>query len=147
MVIQINHTALYLMLQFYTMSNTFSTMGLHLRYRLWIAELNADTTLLRIFDDYIAELATKNEMAELTKGITHFKVKFMHLRTESDTLKHEMHLVKMKLAALSKKAGEEQQDASIQSGHALLEKNYTDFRETFNTTQKEFVQFADEWLK
>ena len=31
-------------------------MTLHLRYRLWIAEMNFDINVLRIFEDYIKVL-------------------------------------------------------------------------------------------
>ena len=36
-----------------------SIMTLHLEYRLWIAEMNADINVLRIFDDYLKELIRK----------------------------------------------------------------------------------------
>lgn len=58
-------------------------MRLHLRYRLWIAEMNADITVLRIFDDYIAEIK-KNDPQ--TKGvISDFQKQFIDFRKGSMT--------------------------------------------------------------
>jgi hypothetical protein len=48
-----------------------SIMGLHLQYRLWIAELNADINALRIFDDYLAEIALKNNTDNV---VNHIKI-------------------------------------------------------------------------
>ena len=38
------------------MPATPSVMSLHLQYRLWIAELNFDINVLRIFGDYLARI-------------------------------------------------------------------------------------------
>lgn len=76
-----------------------SRMGLHLMYRLWIAELNHDINLLRIFDDYLLEAKTKSVEAGISEKIDAFKKSFAELRTEIDELRHSMHLVKMKLAS------------------------------------------------
>ena len=42
-----------------------SAMSLHLQYRLWIAELNFDINVLRIFGDYLTELRTKRKEQEV----------------------------------------------------------------------------------
>ncbi len=81
------------------MANPYSIMALHFRYRLWIAEMNSDINVLRIFDDYVAELASKNSDPAVKGGVAGFKKEFILLRTEIDELRHEMHLCKMSLSA------------------------------------------------
>ena len=71
------------------MPTTSSIMSLHLRYRLWIAEMNSDITILRIFDDYLTELSSKKEKPQVQKGIKNFQQQFINLRKEIDDLKHE----------------------------------------------------------
>ena len=84
------------------MPNTPSIMGLHFRYRLWIAEMNSHINIIRIFDDYIAELSSKKNVPAIKEGIDQFKKEFVSLRQQIDDLRHEMHLSKMTLAADSK---------------------------------------------
>lgn len=86
------------------MNATPAIMTLHLRYRLWIAEMNFDINVLRIFEDYIKELSNINEQPKVKTGIADFKKKFGDIRKEIDELRHEMHLHKMKLASIYAKA-------------------------------------------
>ena len=57
-----------------------SIMSLHLRYRLWIAEMNSDITILRIFDDYLNEIAVKNNEPEAKTKMEYFQEQFISLR-------------------------------------------------------------------
>lgn len=124
-----------------------SIMGLHLRYRLWIAELNSDITILRIFDDYLEELLSKKGDPQVQKGIEGFQQQFISLRKENDELKHEMHLLKMKLAAYSK-AGESIDSKTYQTdNHEVLKSRYYDFRKVFDKMKIDFGDFEAKWLK
>ncbi len=128
------------------MPGTLSVMSMHLRYRLWIAEMNADINVLRIFEDYMHELADKKQVREVITGIEYFREQFMDLRKEIDELRHEMHLEKMQLAAAAKKSKETDQKISFKETYAALKKRYLDFRKTFNSTKKEFEEFEGNWL-
>src|SRR5436305_1069245 len=79
-----------------------SIMPLHLQYRLWISDLNADINTLRIFDDYLNELKAKGLKEDSLKLLNNYNDRFINLRKELDELRHEMHLAKMKLGALAK---------------------------------------------
>jgi hypothetical protein len=129
------------------MANTYSIMGLHLHYRLWIAEMNSDITLLRIFEDYVEELASKKNEPAVKAGIDNFEQHFVNLRKESDELRHEMHLIKMKLAAQSKETVPVRKKVSTKENHDDIKKRYASYRKTFNRVKKEFQQFASKWLK
>lgn len=123
-----------------------SIMSLHLRYRLWIAELNADINALRILNDYIIELETKKKVAEVVKGTDQFKKQFTSLRKEIDGLSHEMHLLKMKLAALARENKPLTKKSFSADNHKGLKRRYAAFRKIFTKVKKEFGKFEGKWL-
>ena len=123
------------------MPNTPSITNLHLRYRLWIAELNQDITVLRIFNDYIAEAESSALSAETSKHIEEFKNSFLEHRKKIDELKHSMHLLKMKLAADAKKIGQITPELYKADNHIELKKQYLVFRKAFESFKKDFILF------
>jgi hypothetical protein len=130
------------------MSNSASIMGRHFRYRLWIAEMNADINIMRIFDDYIAEISSKKNEPAVKEGIKNFRHEFVRLRGEIDQLRHEMHLTKMTLAARAREGRESKKTAaSPKENHADLKKRYTGYRKEFNKVKKEFAAFEVDCLQ
>jgi len=128
------------------MPATPTVMGLHLKYRLWIAEMNADITILRIFEDYLNELATKREEPEVKTGIEEFEKEFIGLRAEIDELRHEMHMHKMNLAAHAKKNQPFEKEDYESGKHGPLETKYLTYNKNFKRVSKEFGQFQEKWL-
>ena len=117
-------------------------MRLHLKYRLWIAEMNADTSVLRIFNDYLGWLEQKDNTREIDNCINTYKQQFAELRKELDELRHEMHIVKMKLAALSKQ-GNAEVDIKELVGFKACKERYKTFRKKFSETKKEFTKLEE----
>jgi hypothetical protein len=117
-----------------------SIMTLHLEYRLWIAELNADINVLRIFDDYLKEISAQKKSNQTT-GINIYRGQFLELRKEIDELRHEMHLNKMKLAASAKTENVVIKDLEKNIHHKEITARYNAFRKNFDKTKKEFQQF------
>ena len=124
-----------------------SIMGLHLRYRLWIAELNQDINVLRIFDDYMQEMKSRKVEPEVKTGVEDFKKRFIQLRKEIDELKHTMHLLKMKLAAESREMKQISYKTFQTDNHTALKKRYLAFRKLFDKVKKEFSRFEGKWLQ
>ena len=124
-----------------------SIMGLHLQYRLWIAELNADINALRIFDDYLADIALKNNTDNVINHIKDYNEQFLSLRSKIDDLKHEMHINKMALAAVAKKAHSSVRNIGRDIKHAELRKLYKLFRKTFDKTKRSFQKFESRLMK
>ena len=60
-----------------------SPMSLHLKYRLWIAELNFDINVLRIFGDYLAELRSRRSEPEVKTKTDYFENSFQRLRSRN----------------------------------------------------------------
>jgi hypothetical protein len=113
----------------------------HLRYRLWIAELNFYINILRIFDDSIEMRTSNKQTAAIRKKIDYFKKVIIDIRKEIDDLRHEMHLIKMKLAA---HAREEKPtlDTSLQaSTDQLIIKRFTSMQKNFDKLKEDFIQF------
>ena len=117
-----------------------SVLQLHLKYRLWIAEMNADINALRIFNDYLNLLKEANNNKQTEKQLETYEKCFAELRTELDNLRHEMHIIKMKLATFLKEKQTDVDAAKAAIGHAQCKEHYKAFREKFDTVKKEFKQ-------
>jgi hypothetical protein len=128
------------------MSNVLPLMGLHLHYRLGIAEMNSDFSVLGIFDDYLAELSSIKNEPEVKAGINNFQEQFIVLRKEIDELKHEMHLQNMKLAEYSREGKSLDYQTYREENHNPLEERYLRFRKDFDKLKTEFSQFQSTWL-
>jgi hypothetical protein len=124
------------------MPATISIMSLHLRYRLWIAEMNSDINVLRIFADYLIELESKKNVPAIIAGIDHFKQQFISLRKEIDELRHEMQLIKMNLSAATRDNKALNNKTSSTDNHTALKNRFTAFRKIFNKVKKEFGLFT-----
>jgi len=123
-----------------------SIMAFHLRYRLWIAELNFDIDILRIFDDYLYKLANKENEPEVRSGVAYFKKQFTIARKEIDQLRHNMHLLKMELAAYSREGKNLAPDDLEGNDHSTLKKHHARFRRNFNKLKMTFSDFESKWL-
>lgn len=127
------------------MPSNISITSLHLRYRLWIAEMNADITILRILSDYLQDHDAKKEQPELNARIEYFQGRFIDLRKDLDELKHEMHLIKMKLGADSRETRPLDFETYQKDNHAGLEERYLTFRKKFDNVKDEFKNFEGRW--
>ena len=117
--------------------------GLHLQYRLWIADMNADIDVLRILNDYMVDKSAKNKDADIASRISYFKEAFLQLRTEMDELRHEMHLNKMKLASFAKGSNLSIKAIENSINHKTLKERYKLFKKSFATIKKEYQDFEN----
>ena len=129
------------------MSDTPSIMSLHLGYRLWIAEMNFDINVLRIFNDYLEELSSKKDETEVNTKIEYFEQKFPVLRKEIDELRNEMHLLKMKLASYARERRPLDYKTYLEDNHTHIRERYLQFRKNFDRAKNEFEDFEKRWLK
>jgi hypothetical protein len=129
------------------MPATPSAMSLHLRYRLWIAELNFDINVLRIFGDYLAELRSRRKEPEVKSKSDHFEKQFLGLRTEIDELRHEMQLGKMKLGALGRDTKPFDYKEFNRDSRAPLKKRFSVYKTNFKKINIEFEKFEGQWLQ
>ncbi|MBS1607882.1 MAG: hypothetical protein JSS70_03700 [Bacteroidetes bacterium] len=119
------------------MSESIALKSLHLEYRIWIAELNFDINLIRIFNDSLLELtpAYKAETAS-------FEIKFNTSRETIDELRHRMHIEKMNLAAITRdKNTLSQYETRITENHKTIRDDFFRFRVLFNDLKSDFLRF------
>jgi hypothetical protein len=114
-----------------------SVMSLHLCYRLWIAELNFDINVLRIFGDYQAELRNRKE-GETKSRTDYFEKQFIALRTENDELRHEMQLSKMKLGAHARDARPLDYKQFSKENHIPIRRRLAAYKAGFKKIKTEF---------
>ena len=129
------------------MAKTYALAGLHLRYRLWIAELNHYIDIIRISQDYcVFEEKDKLDAVVVSDGIEYFNAKFIELRREIDDVRNRLHLLKMKIAADAKEVKEINQKTYISDSHAAIKKQMLTFKTTFNGIINEFCRFEKRYF-
>ena len=128
------------------MPTTTSAMSLHLKYRLWIAELNFDINVLRIFGDYLTELRTRRKEAEVKSKADYFEKTFQGLRNEIDELRHEMHIGKMKLGAYGRDGNPFDYKVFNTESQVPLKKRLSAYKAGFKKIVVEFEEFEGQWL-
>jgi len=119
-----------------------STISLHLGYRIWIAEMNFDINVIRIYKDYLQELIDKNEDPSIASKVQEFDNLLQAFRTDIDELRNDMHLLKMKLASNIRKHKQMDQAAYKADDHPGLKARYTDFRKKFEKLKSDLSVFV-----
>jgi hypothetical protein len=117
-----------------------SLISLHLQYRLWIAEMNFDINIIRIYNDYLQELRLKAIKPAGALELDKYEKDLLIIRADIDELRNEMHLGKMKLANYVRK--ENVIDAEQTEEHSSLIKRYSDFRNKFAAVKTELNDLA-----
>ena len=119
-----------------------STISLHLRYRIWIAEMNFDINVIRIYKDYLQELSTNAQEGNLIKKVEDFEKTLQSFRNDIDDLRNEMHLLKMKLAGQIRKQKQTDAVPGKTDDHTGLKTRYLDFRKRFETLKSDLSVFV-----
>jgi hypothetical protein len=125
------------------MAETVSLKSLHLEYRLWIAELNLDINLIRIFNDRLIEMSAENKSATAKSIIEDFGKKFNTSRETIDELRHRMHIEKMNLAATVREHPSPDHKISIPGNYKTISEDFFNFRVSFNELKSGFLRFEN----
>jgi len=128
------------------MPATPSAMSLHLKYRLWIAELNFDINVLRIFGDYLTELRSRHKEPEVKAKSDYFEKTFQGLRNEIDELRHELHIGKMKLGAFGRDGKPFDYKVFNSENQLPMKKRFSGYKSDFKKINIEFEEFEGQWL-
>lgn len=123
------------------MAQEIAIKSLHLEYRLWIAELNFDINLIRIFNDRLLEIGEENKAAETKKKVQDFEKKFSVNRDTIDSLRHRMHLEKMNLAAIARENAKPGLKIPVPENYASIRNDFFEFRVSFNDLKSDFLRF------
>jgi hypothetical protein len=125
------------------MAETVSLKSLHLEYRLWIAELNLDINLIRIFNDRLIEMAEENKSGAGKSTLEDFGKKFNTSRETIDELRHRMHIEKMNLAATAREHTAADHKISIPENYKTIRDDFFSFRVSFNELKSGFLRFEN----
>ncbi len=117
--------------------------SLHLEYRIWIAELNFDINLMRIFKDRINEITAAYPTDEIKIVTCNFEKKFIDSRLVNDELRHRMHIEKMNLTAMNKGKKEANLKTDIPGHYEAIKKDLFAFRIHFNELKNDFLGFEN----
>jgi len=104
--------------------------------------MNSDIDLLRIYNDYLQELKVLQNALKLKPEIERFETAFSSLRNELDTLKNEMHLLKMKLATFIREKKKLDYSDYKTDNHKLLKKKYVSLSKKFGAIKADLKKLV-----
>ena len=122
------------------MAQTISLKSLHLEYRLWIAELNYDITLIRIFNDRLVEIIAA-EKDKASKVAQRLSKKLNEIRESIDGLSHRLQIEKMNLAATARENPAYDHQIDIPANHSSIRNDFYNFRISFNELKSDFLSY------
>ncbi len=121
---------------------TVSLQSLHLEYKLWIAELNFDIEMIRIFEAHLEKIASVNtNNKEVLSKVEHFQNQFIRQREVIDELKHDLHTSEVQLAAFTQEMSTVGYDSERMDNHSGLRERFLTFKKIFSQLKDEFHSF------
>ncbi len=128
------------------MITTLHPHKLHLEYQLWIAELNFDIQLIKIFEDHLAYIVSNNSSKKLLPKIEQFQNQFIRQREVIDELKHDLNISEKQLAAFVRDMATVGYENERLDNHPGLRERFLTFRNLFEDLKIRFRLFETEWM-
>ena len=128
------------------MVTTLPPFKLHVEYQLWIAELNFDTELIKIFESHLAYIASHNTSKKLLAHIEQFQNQFIRQKEVIDELKHDLNISEKQLVAFVKDMTAVGFDNERLDNHSELRERFLTFRNLFEDLKTRFRHFETEHL-
>lgn len=118
---------------------------LHFEHKLWDNQLNFAAEEIKIYEDRLEYLSTRNTDKDMLAKLEHFQNQFIRQKEVIDELKHKIKLHEQELAGFA-------EDNPIAIDHRHFQ-DHTGFRDEMNTFNKlfaelkqEFQQYSAEWM-
>lgn len=124
---------------------TLPVPSLHVEYRLWINELNFYKEEIRIFEDHLAALVSRNTDRNFAAQAEHFQNQFFLQKEVIDRIKHELGVSERQLAAFVKDHAEVGFESVSMDNHGKLRKDMSIFRNIYKELKEEFRRFEAQW--
>jgi hypothetical protein len=118
---------------------------LHFDHQLWYSEASFFADELKIYQNRLEEIASKNTKSEVRAQIEHFQNQFIIQKEQIDILKHEITIYEQGLAKYAKENPVAIDHKLFDSNNALTERAEM-FRTIFTELKAEFKKFASEWM-
>ena len=128
------------------MITTLPPYKLHIEYQFWIAELNFDVELIKIFESHLAFIASGNTAKKLMPGIEQFQNQFIRQREVIDELKHDLNVSEKQLAAFVREMSPIGFDNERLDNHSGLRARFLTFHDLFDDLKGRFRHFESEWM-
>ena len=121
---------------------TLPVKSLHLEYKLWIAELNFDIEMIRIFEAHLENIVASNlENKEVLRNVEHFENQLIRQREVIDELKHDLNISEKQLATFAQEMSPVGYEFERLDNHSVLRERFFMFRKIFNELKDEFHSF------
>jgi hypothetical protein len=133
-------------MQILVMIMTLPPRKLHTEYKLWIVELNFDIELIKIFEDHLASIASRNTAKKLMPQIEQFQNQLICQREVIDELKHDLNISERQLAAFVRDMVPIGFENERLDNHYGLRERFLTFRNLFEDLKSRFRQFETEWM-
>ncbi len=128
------------------MITTFPPYKLHIEYQFWLAELNFDIELIKIFEAHLAFISSNNSSKKLMPRIEQFQNQFIRQREVIDELKHDLNVSEKQLAAFVRDMASVGYENERLDNHSELREKFLTFRELFDELKTKFRHFETEHL-
>lgn len=117
-----------------------------MEYQLWIAELNFDIELIKIFEGHLAFIASHQNSKKLSAHIEQFQNQFIRQREVIDELKHSLNISEKQLAAFVRDMATIGFENERLDNHSEVRERFLIFRSLFEELKTRFRQFETEHL-
>jgi len=128
------------------MITTLPPCKLHVEYKLWIAELNFDTELIKIFETHLGFIVSHLTSKEPMPRIEQFQNQFIRQREVIDELKHDLNTSEKQLVAFVREMEPVGFENERLDNHPDLRERFLIFRDLFEQLKTRFRYFESEWL-
>ncbi|MFI5186387.1 MAG: hypothetical protein ACHQF0_06665 [Chitinophagales bacterium] len=128
------------------MITTLPPYKLHIEYQLWIAELNFDIELIKIFEGHLAFITSHNTSKKLLAHIEQFQNQFIRQREVIDELKHDLNISEKQLASFVRDMATVGYENERLDNHSGLRDRFLRFRDLFEELKTRFRHFETEHL-
>ncbi len=125
---------------------TISIRSLHMEYQLWIRELIFYKEEIKIFEDHLESLITKNTSNSMRAQAEHFQNQFILQKEVIDLLKHDLNISEKQLAAFVHELSDSGIENIKMDNHTRLRERMATFRKIFKDLKTEFRRFETEWM-
>jgi hypothetical protein len=118
---------------------------LHFEHQLWQSEAKFFADELKIYQNRLDEIASKNTGDEISKKISHFQNQFIIQKEQLDILNHEVKVHEQSLAKFA-----QENPIAIEhrlfEDHSLMQDKLQTFKKIYSELKTEFTQFVAESL-
>jgi hypothetical protein len=129
------------------MITTLPPRKLHVEYQSWIAELNFDIELIRIFEGHLEYIASQTSSKKVLAKVEQFQNQFIRQREVIDELRHDLNVSEKQLAAFVRDMAPIGYENERLDNHSELREKFLTFRDLFEEMKIRFRYFESEHLE